>query len=117
MEKVKYAVAESTTSPENLVRYQEIDLHIIFYTKLGKNFRLKSRLFAGRTQYKGPDFNYIQFVGITIFSAYMYTDCVTQKFRYPFSIYRRFLPVKLPAEIRYGREPVPSLENMKVNCL
>ena len=30
MEKVKAAVAESTTSPDNLVGYQEIDLHIIF---------------------------------------------------------------------------------------
>ena len=39
MEKIKDTVAESTTSPKNLVRYQEIDLHIIVYIKLGGKFR------------------------------------------------------------------------------
>ena len=47
MEKLKAIVAESTTSPENLVRYQQIDLHMIFDIKLGENFRRKYRLVAG----------------------------------------------------------------------
>ena len=45
-EKVKAAVAESTTSPDDLVEYQEIDLHIIFDIKLGGKFRRKDRLVA-----------------------------------------------------------------------
>ena len=36
MEKLKTAVAESTTSPENLAGYQEIDFHMIFLSILGK---------------------------------------------------------------------------------
>ena len=46
MEKVKAAVVESTTYPENLVGYQEIDLHMIFDINIGGNFRRKSRLVA-----------------------------------------------------------------------
>ena len=41
------AVSESTMSPENLVGYQEIYLHMIFDIKLGENFRRKTRLVAG----------------------------------------------------------------------
>ena len=54
MAKVKAEVAESTTSPENLVRYQEIYLHIIFDIKLGENFRIKYRLVSGGHKEKAP---------------------------------------------------------------
>ena len=54
MAKVKTSVAESTTSPENLVRYQEIDLYMIFENKLRSNFRRKARLFAGRHMTNAP---------------------------------------------------------------
>ena len=47
MAKVNAAVAELATSPDNLVRYQEIYLHMIFYIKNGENIRRKARLFAG----------------------------------------------------------------------
>ena len=42
----KSSVARSTTSPENLVGYQEIYLHNISDINLGENFRRKARLFA-----------------------------------------------------------------------
>ena len=35
---------------KNVVGYQEIDLHMIFYIKLGENFRHKSRLVAGENK-------------------------------------------------------------------
>ena len=54
MVKVNIAVAESTMSPKNLVRYQEIYLHIIFYIKIGENFRHKARLDAGEHNKKAP---------------------------------------------------------------
>ena len=44
---VSLSVAESTTSTENLVGYQEIDLHMTFDVKLAENFRRKARLVAG----------------------------------------------------------------------
>ena len=47
MTNVKDAVAESTTSPENLVGYQEIDLHMICDINLREKFRRKYRLAAG----------------------------------------------------------------------
>ena len=47
MAKVNTAVYESTTYPENFVRYQGISLHMIFDIKLGENFRHKSRLVSG----------------------------------------------------------------------
>ena len=36
-EKIKATVAELTTSSDNLVRYQEIYLHMILISSLGKN--------------------------------------------------------------------------------
>ena len=77
MAEVKAAVAELTTSPENLVRYQEIYLRMLFYIKLGEKFRRKARLFTWGGQDKDPEFNCIQFSGIARFSAYMFTDCGT----------------------------------------
>ena len=53
-ERVKTAVAELITSPGNLVGYQEIDLHMIFDTKLGENFRLKYRIVKGGHNIKAP---------------------------------------------------------------
>ena len=47
MGKVKAEVAESTTSPDNLVGYQEIDLHIVFNINLGEKFRRKAILVEG----------------------------------------------------------------------
>ena len=38
MAKEKAAVSELITPPENLVGYQEIDLHMIFYINRGENF-------------------------------------------------------------------------------
>ena len=54
MAKVKTAVDEFTTSSENLVRYQEIYLHMIFDIHFGENFRRKSRLVAGGHNKKSP---------------------------------------------------------------
>ena len=52
MIKLKASVVESTTSPENLVGYQEIDLHMIFDISLGGGIMRKYRLAAGGTQVK-----------------------------------------------------------------
>ena len=52
--KVKAEVAELTTSPENLFRYKEKYLRMIFHIKLGENSRRKSRLFAGGHKKKPP---------------------------------------------------------------
>ena len=52
MAKVKTAVAESTTSPKNLVGYQEIDLHMIFDIKLQGNFRRKGSIVTGGNKTK-----------------------------------------------------------------
>ena len=54
MAKVKSVVAELTTSPESLVVYQEIDLHMIFDINLEKKFRRKARLVMGRYNKKAP---------------------------------------------------------------
>ena len=55
MMKVRAAVAEFTTLPENLVGYQEIDLHMVFDIKLGENFRRKARMMAGGHKTKPPN--------------------------------------------------------------
>ena len=78
IERAKTAVAESTISPENLVGYQEIYLHMILDTNIRENFRRKYRLVAGGTQDKSIGFGYIQFGGIARSSTHMFTDCVTQ---------------------------------------
>ena len=54
MTKVKTVVSELKTSPENLVWYQVIYLHMIFDIKLGENFRRKARLVAGGQKTKAP---------------------------------------------------------------
>ena len=54
MNKVRVAVQESNISPENLIGHQEIGLHMIFYIKLGENFRRKSRMLAGGNTTKTP---------------------------------------------------------------
>ena len=54
MEKVKAVVAESTTSPENFVGYQEIGLHIIVDINTAENFRQKARLVVGGHKTKTP---------------------------------------------------------------
>ena len=55
MKKVRAAVTESTIPPEDLVGYQEIDLHMIFDIKLGENFRRKARMVAGGHKTKPPN--------------------------------------------------------------
>ena len=52
--KVRGAVEECTKSPDELVGYQEIDLHMIFDIKLGQNFRRKARMVAGGHMTKPP---------------------------------------------------------------
>ena len=99
MEKLMAAASESITSPESLFGCQEMDLHITFDVNLGENFRLKARILMGGTQDKGPKLDIIYFDGIPRFSAYMFTDCVTQLFVYPVSGYRTCLPDRsLPKE-------------------
>ena len=52
--KVRGAVEECTKSPDKLVGYQEIDLHMIFDIKLGENFRRKARMVVGGHMTKPP---------------------------------------------------------------
>ena len=54
MNKVKIAVQGSNTTPDNLIGYQEIALHMIFDIKLGENFRRKARMVAGGHTTKTP---------------------------------------------------------------
>ena len=52
--KVPGDVEECTKSPDKLVGYQEIDLHMIFDIKLGENFRRKARMVVGGHMTKPP---------------------------------------------------------------
>ena len=98
MAKIKSAVAESTTSPENLVSYQEIDLHMIFDINLGENFRHKARLLAGEYK-KKYKLVYKQFSGIARISAYTFTYRTTQQFISAVGRYRKcLLDRSLPRE-------------------
>ena len=54
MNKVRVAVQESNVSPNKLIGYQEIGLHMIFDIKLGENFRRKDRMVAGVHTTKTP---------------------------------------------------------------
>ena len=54
MVKVRGAVEECTRSPDELVGYQEIELHMVFDIKLGENFRRKARMVAGGHMTKPP---------------------------------------------------------------
>ena len=81
MAKVKTAVAELTTSSENLVRYQEIYLHMIFDIHFGENFRRKSRLVVGGHKTKAPSLITYSLVGsrysvriLLLISALNYLD-------------------------------------------
>ena len=47
MKNVKIAFEEYEGDVKDLVGYQKVKCHIIFYVKLGKNFRRKARLVAG----------------------------------------------------------------------
>ena len=55
MIKVKSAVEECDKSPDELVGYQEVDLHMIFDVKLGENFRRKARMVAGGHKTSPPN--------------------------------------------------------------
>jgi hypothetical protein len=54
MEKVRVAVQESNTTPDKLIGYQEIGLHMIFDIKLRENFRRKARMVARGHTTKTP---------------------------------------------------------------
>lgn len=54
MYKVRIAVSESQISPDELVGYQEIRLHMVFDIKLGENFRRKERMVDGGHTTEAP---------------------------------------------------------------
>ena len=51
---VRTAVTETHLTPDKLVGYQEIKLHMIFDIKLGEKFRRKARMVAGGHKTKPP---------------------------------------------------------------
>ena len=57
---------------------RNIYFHMIFDIKIGENYKCKARIVTGGHKTKASKFNYIQFGGISMFSAYMFTDCGTQ---------------------------------------
>ena len=51
---MRVSVQESNVSPEKMIGHQEIGMHMIFYIKLGENFRRKVRMVAGGHTTKTP---------------------------------------------------------------
>ena len=78
MKNVRIAFKNHDGDPNELIGYQDIELHLIFDIKMAENFRRKARLVTGGPPYEITCCNYLQFCCFKRFCTNLLTYCCPQ---------------------------------------